>query len=156
MAKEKKNVTQRSEKKSAEEMEHEAQMKYLQLQLIKQQLMTFMEEKKIIDEKAEEIKQTIQTLNSMNGVAKNSQMWTPLGSGTFAKSEIKDTEKVLIGVGAGAAVLQERGSAARVLEDRKKDLEKLSTEIISNVYQLSEKAESIENDLNKLIEKLQH
>ena len=82
-------------------------------------------------------------------------MWTPLGSGAFVKSTIKDTENVLVAVGAGAAVHEPRSHAINVLDERKKELETLSSEIMGKILELSEAAESIETDLNKIIEKLQ-
>ncbi len=154
----KKEQTENSEKhpvaKKQEELEHDAQRKYIQLQLIKQQVQTYAEEKKIIDEKTQEIYQTIETLKKIADVKNNTEMWTPLGSGAFGRALLKDSENVLIAIGAGAALVEKREAAIELLEERKKELENVSTDVMGQIFQLSESAESIENDLNRIIEKL--
>ena len=144
-----------TKERSEHNLEEEAQKKYLQLQFLKQQLQLYVEEKKLIDQKLEELDQSVAALHSLAAAKPGAAMWTPVGSGSFVAASLMDAKHVLVGIGAGAAVKTTRGEAVAVLEQRKNELDKTSTDVMGQIIQISEAAESIEQDLSSLIEKIQ-
>ncbi len=131
----------------------ELQTKYVQLQMVKQQAAAFIEEKNLIDEKVGELAASIGALNGLKGVKKGDGAWSSLGAGVFVNSELQDTERVLIGVGAGVVLKKSRDEAVSILESRLSELTELDRKIVAEINSLSGQMESLESDVQKLAEK---
>ncbi len=133
----------------------ELQTKYVQLQLMKQQISAFMEEKNLIDEKISELAVAVDALNRLDDVKKGEEMWSSLGGSVFVRSDVKDVEQVLIGIGAGVVLKKQRNDAIAALQSRLDELTTLDRNIVAEINKLSEHMESIESDVQKLAEKEQ-
>ena len=134
-------------------MEKEIQRKYLQLQLTKQQLTALIQEKNAIDERVAEMTVTINALNGFGAVKPGNEMWSPLGSGAFVISGIKDTENVLVSVGAGVVVKETKERAIELLNSRLEEIMKFDKEIVTEINRFSGQMEKIEEEMQKLAEK---
>ena len=133
-------------KKSRSE-EQNLQRKYVQLQIIRQQLAALMEEKKAITEKANEFSMTVSALQKLQDVKNREEMWSSLGSGTFVRSDIKDTEKVFIAVGAGVVLRKTADESIKILSSRLDDLHKFEAELMAEIMKYSQTAEHLEKEL---------
>jgi len=76
----------------------------------------------LVDEKVSEIVVTIDALKNLGKVKKGEEIWSGLGSGSFVRSDIKDIDKVLISVGAGVLIKEERNKAVDILQRRLDEL----------------------------------
>lgn len=133
----------------------ELQTKYLQLQLLKQQASAFMEEKNLVDEKVSELVNTINALNKLADAKKGHEILSPIGGSVFLSSDIRDTEKVLVGVGAGIILKKQRTEAIGILQSRLEELTQLEKSIVSEIRKFSEQMESLETDVQNLAEQEQ-
>lgn len=131
----------------------ELQTKYIQLQLMKQQISAFVEEKNLIDEKVSELVSAVNTLNKLKDVKKSSEIWSQLGGSVFVRSDIKDVEQVLISVGAGVVLKKQRAEAIGILQSRLEELTNLDRNIVAELRKFSEQAESLEAEVQQLAEK---
>lgn len=131
------------------------QRKYAQLQMLKQQMSALLEQKKAIDEKLEEITNTIEALEKLGEIEKGNEIWSPFGSGAFVNSDIKDTENVFFAVAAGLVIREKRGNVIKILEQQKKELELAERKLIQEAGKYSEHANSIEKELEMLVRKEQ-
>ncbi len=68
-------------KRKKEHVHQELQAKYIQYQLIKQQLSAFIEKKTAVDEQMNEFNSTIDALHKLDNVKNGEEIWSSLGSG---------------------------------------------------------------------------
>ena len=129
--------------------EKDMQRKYLQMQLMKQQLNGLLEEKSILDEKRSEIMISIEATKKLGSIGKGQEIWAPLGSAAFARSDIKDTEKVMIGIGAGVVVERNKDDAVGILEQRLGELDELDHTMTAEINKFSDQITNIEIELQK-------
>lgn len=145
---------QRKEKPIEKDPRQDLQEKYIEMQILKQQISTFVEQKQAIDEKENEMNTTVEALKKLSSVKSGEEMWSSIGSGTFLRSDIKDTEKVLVAIGAGVVTKETVPRAIEVLESRLADLENLSNEIVRQANVIVERISQLEPEIEKLAEKV--
>lgn len=132
------------------DMEREMQSKYMQYQMMKQQMNMFAERKTAVDEQITELDGTIQALTKLEKVKKGEEIWSPLGSGSFVRSDIKDTEKVMIAIGAGIVTRETRARAIEILQSRLDEFSKAQASITGEMETLGEAIGKLETELEKL------
>ncbi|MBI4174367.1 MAG: hypothetical protein HY517_01880, partial [Candidatus Aenigmarchaeota archaeon] len=76
----KKEKPAKAEKKPVKR-EQEMQEKYIELQILKQQIGSYVEQKQALDEKENEISTTIEALKALPKIKRGEEMWSNLGSG---------------------------------------------------------------------------
>ena len=62
------------------------QEKYIELQILKQQVSSLIEQKHAIDERENELNVTLAALRKLDTVKKGDEMWSSIGSGAFVRS----------------------------------------------------------------------
>src|SRR3989338_7945114 len=145
---ERENKTEK--KKPKANSQHELQEKYMELQILKQQINSYVEQKQAVDEKVGELSSTIDALKSLPAVKKGEEMWSSLGSGTFVRSDIKDVEKVLVAIGAGIVTKETLPKTIEILESRAKELSDINDEIIRQANTMVERINQLEPEVSDL------
>jgi prefoldin alpha subunit len=130
----------------------ELQRKYAQLQLLKQQLNAFLEEKMLVDEKVSEIVNSMDAIKNLEKVKEGDEIWSGLGSGSFLNSSVKDTAKVLVSIGAGILIKEDRSGAIGILQSRLDELNKIDKELVAEINKFSDQASQTEMEIQKLAE----
>ena len=138
-----------------ENRQEELQHKYIELQILKQQISQYVEQKQALDEKQGEMNATIEALRKIDTIKEGDEMWSSLGSSTFVRSDIKDTKKVLVAVGAGVVTKKPVERAIEILESRVKDLDALSTQIVEQANALLERINALEPQVQKLMKQME-
>lgn len=131
----------------------ELQTKYIQLQMMKQQMATFAEQKQLVDEKSSELIIALDTLNKLRDIKKGTEIWNPVGGSVFVASGIMDVDKVLVGIGAGIVLKKLRTAAIDILQLRLNELTELDKNIITEIRNFSQQAERLETEVQQLAEK---
>ncbi len=129
--------------------EKELQRKYMQLQVLRQQMATMLEEKVLLDEKINEVSMTIDALKKLGGVKDGEEMWSSLGSGAFVRADIKDTEKVIVGIGAGAFAKKTAADAAETLQARLEELKQLDSQFTAEINKVNRQVLMLEPEIEK-------
>ena len=142
------------EKKSASKKQdrQELQEKYLELQVLKQQISNYVEQKQAVDAKINELNASIEALKALPNVKKGEEMWSSLGSGTFVRSDIKDVEKVLVAIGAGVVTRETLPKGIEILESRAKELSDINDEIIRQANTMVERINQLEPEVEEFAE----
>ncbi|MBI4174657.1 MAG: prefoldin subunit alpha, partial [Candidatus Aenigmarchaeota archaeon] len=109
----------------------------------------YVEQKQALDEKENEISTTIEALKALPKIKRGEEMWSNLGSGTFVRSDIKDTEKVLVAIGAGVVSKEPLARAIEILESRVKEINEASEQIIMQANAMVERINHLEPELEK-------
>ena len=89
-----------------------------------------------------ELKVSNLTLEGLEKEKKGSQLFVPIGGGSYVKAKLETSDKVVVGVGADVAVEKSVKEAKEELEGRIADLEKTR--------------EVLGNQLNQVVERIQH
>ena len=129
--------------------EEDLQHKYLEMQLLRQQIGAMVEQKQQLDQVVSEIGSTIDTLKKLESIKKGEEIWSQIGSGTFVKSDIKEVDRVLVAVGAGVVISETRDKAEKILQSRVEELEKLGSEIVGQANGYLERIKKLEPELEK-------
>lgn len=140
---------------SKEKKQEELQHKYIELQILKQQITQYVEQKQAIDEKETEMNATIEALRKIDTIKQGDEMWSSLGSSTFVRSDIKDTKKVLVAIGAGVVTKETVERAIEILESRVKDIGSIGMQVVEQANALLERINELEPEVQKLMEQMQ-
>lgn len=76
----------------------------------------------------------------------------PIGMGTYVKATISPKEKIIVNIGAGAAIEQDKAAAMNYLEQRIKELEIALQQILAQRQEISSRLEQGQQEMNRLIQ----
>jgi prefoldin alpha subunit len=94
-----------------------------------------------------------QTLEGIKGKPKGSETLAPIGAGSFVKTELADTEKIIIGIGAGVAVEKSVDDSIFELKNRQAELERIRTSLQQQLTQVATKLEEDRSRISELVRK---
>jgi prefoldin alpha subunit len=95
----------------------------------------------------------ISTLEGTKGKPGETEMLIPIGSGSFVKSKLADTEKVIIGVGAGVCIEKPIEDSMKDLRLRSSELERARTNVTQQLSQVIGQTEDYRAHLDDLARK---
>ena len=137
-----------------EKLEKEVQRKYLQLQMYKHQLNALVEEKNNIDARIGEMRMTINSLEKLTEIKKGDEIWSSLGSNAFVMSDIKNTDSVLINIGAGVVVKSTRKHSIEILQSRLDEINEVNQSLAAEILKYSEEVGKLEPEVQRLAQRL--
>ena len=118
------------------------QQKLMAQQLMLQQVQHMEQQIHTINQQISDLHTLKDNLNELKEI-KNKKIQTPLGSGIFIESELKDASKVLMGVGSGVIVRKDTASAVEVIEKQTEELNKLSQQMQKELDDFSKHFDTI-------------
>jgi prefoldin alpha subunit len=101
-----------------------------------------------------ELAVALETLETVKGEEKKETL-VPIGAGSFLITELKNTEDVIIGLGAGVAVKKKIDDAKVTIEEQKTELEQLRDKMTSDLQQLSEYIRQRTPEAEELMQKVE-
>lgn len=134
--------------------EKELQRKYIQAQLIKQQINAMIEQKNAVDEKMQELAVSLHALSKIDEMKRGEEIWSTIGSGAFVRSDIKDIDNVLVSIGADVIAKKPRSRASEILKERLEELKKINLQIMEEVTGYAQQVEQLESEIESLAEEL--
>ena len=145
------NHEKKREKKHVHiEDKNQLQEKYIELQILKQQVSSLIEQKHAIDERENELNVTLAALRKLDTVKKGNEMWSSIGSGTFVRSDIKDNEKVFVAIGAGLVMKETVPKSIEILELRLHEFNDINNEVVQQINTLVSRMSKLETELQKI------
>ena len=99
-------------------------------ELIRQQI-------ELIQSSIAEVDALTNTLDDLNG-DKSVEAFVPVGAGSFIKGELKDTDEIIISIGAGYAIKKDAEGAKVIIAGQKKDLEDSLDKMLANLQQVTD------------------
>jgi prefoldin alpha subunit len=115
----------------------------------------------VLNQQMETVKTTISDLNIASETLetikdkKDTETLVPIGAGSFIITEIKNTDEVIVGLGAGVAVKKTVDSAQESVKDQKKDLEALLNKMMTDLNKITEIIVRKTPEAEALIQKLE-
>ena len=101
-----------------------------QAELVRQQI-------ELIQASIAEVDALSNTLDDLNG-EKSVEAFVPVGAGSFIKGELKDTDEIIISIGAGYAIKKDAEGAKVIIAGQKKDLEDSMDNMLANLQQITD------------------
>lgn len=118
------------DRQKLQQMVNEINMYQGQLDILNQQMET-------VKASLAELTSAEDTLKSIQGKA-GTETFVPIGAGSFIITELKNTDKVIVGLGAGAAAKKDIEEAKKNISSQKKDLEELMNKMNGDIQKLTD------------------
>jgi len=131
--------------------EKEAQKRYMELQLLEQQMKQLQKNAKLLDGQLEELYSVLQNIDDFRNVAKKTPLWIPLSSGIFAKAELSENTELMVNVGADIAVKKSIPDAKSLVQSQMDDLRKVHNQVMEELQRIAVRAMGLEKELNRLL-----
>ena len=130
-------------------MEEELQKKYIELQTKEHQLQKINEQLTNILHHIGELKVVEDTLNEIKKTKEGTEVLVPLGSGIFAKANLKDNKKLNISVGSKVNVVKSLDETKDLVNKQIKNMGDLALEVENNMHEVSKDMRDIQQELIK-------
>lgn len=100
------------------------------------------------------LKEATSAIESIKAVNENTEYETlvPLGLGTFIKAKILPNEKIVLNVGAGAALEKNKESTINYIESRIKEIEVALGETAAQKQEVALRLEQGKHEMNRLMQ----
>ncbi|MEK6903745.1 MAG: prefoldin subunit alpha [Nanoarchaeota archaeon] len=128
-------------------MADEKKQKYLEFKSLEQQLQQLQEQSQILQQQITELMQLSNALDDFSVVKKNAPMFVTLGNGVYAQAELKETQKVLLMVGAGVAVSKTIPEAKSTIEKQVAELQDLFQTVHEQTERYLARAQELQKEL---------
>lgn len=76
----------------------------------------------------------------------------PVGMGAFVKATIQPNEKLLVSIGAGASLEQDKNSAINYVEERIKELEIVLQQLSAQKHEVAARLEQGQQQMNRILQ----
>lgn len=126
-----------------EEIINEINVYKQQSELIQQQI-------ELIQNSIAEVDTLTTTLDDLKG-NDAVEAFVPVGAGSFIRGELKDTDEIIISIGAGYAIKKDVEGAKEIVAGQKKDLEDNLDKMLANMQQVTDIVGQLSAQANQLM-----
>ena len=127
------------------------QEKYMELQLINQQMEEFQKQVKLVSEQIEEIGRIKEALSEFKNFKPGSEMLAPISSGIFVKARVEKTDELLVNVGGNTTVPKSVDATKALLERQLTEIRKVYEELEKNQVLMQARAQKLGTELQKMV-----
>ena len=131
--------------------EEQAQALLQQMQAMESYLNDLLQREETVMRLLQEATNAVESMKIMTGNAEHETL-VPVGLGVYVKAKINPEQKMIVNIGAGASMEQNRESAINYMESRIKELELVLQQLSSQRHDVSMKLEQGQHEMNKLIQ----
>jgi len=123
----------------------------VELRLLEGTARTLQARLEVVDTALSEILIANSTLEGIKNKPKGTEALVPVGAGSFIRVELADSEKIVMGVGAGVSIEKPVNDSIESLKSRQNDLEKLRMSLQEQLAQVASRIEDERRRLNDLV-----
>jgi prefoldin alpha subunit len=131
--------------------EEQAQALLQQMQAMESYLNDLLQREETVMRLLQEATNAVESMKVMTGNAEYETL-VPVGLGVYVKAKINPDQKMIVNIGAGASMEQNRESAINYMESRIKELEIVLQQLSAQRQEISMKLEQGQHEMNKLIQ----
>ena len=136
-------------------MNQELQKKYVELQLLNEQIKKIHEQFIFLQQQLNELSNLELTVTDMKEVKKDSEIFSPLGSGIFVNSKLTNTATVLVNIGAGILVEKNLQEAVNLINFQAKNVHESIESIKTELTKAVNYSQNLESEINEMAQKEQ-
>ena len=137
--------------KENRDKEKELQQKYLELQLINNQMNQMQQHLNLIEAQILDLKHLENSLEEIKNVKEDTEILVPLGSGTFIKGKLIDNKEVLMNVGANTIVKKDLEDAISIIKNQEEELKNLIEQVERELTEVSVQAQIVQQEVQDLV-----
>jgi len=123
----------------------------VELRLLEGTARTLQARLEVVDTALSEILIANSTLEGIKNKPKGTEALVPVGAGSFVRVELADSEKIVMGVGAGVSTEKSVNDSIESLKSRQDDLEKLRMSLQGQLTQVASRIEDERRRLSDLV-----
>lgn len=127
--------------------EKEAQQKYIELQLLSNQIKQVQQQISALEQQTIELANLKDNLSDISKVKPGAEILVPIGSSIFLKAELKDTQEVIMGVGSNVTVKKDIPSSQKVIEIQITELSLLIIQLETELEHIITEAQERQKEL---------
>ena len=131
--------------------EEQAQALLQQMQALESYMADLMQREEAVMKLLQEAVNAVESMKSLTGDAEYETL-VPVGLGAFVKAKIHPNQKLIVNIGAGAALEQDKDAAINYMESRIKELELVLQQLSSQRQEVSVRLEQGQHEMNRLMQ----
>jgi prefoldin alpha subunit len=94
------------------------------------------------------------TLNALENEKEGSELLVPVGGNSYVKVKLENTDKLIVGMGAGVSVEKTLPESREIIRKRQEDLEKTRSSMQQQFVQVVDKTKELRDKIGSLVEKM--
>jgi len=131
-------------------MDKELQEKIVLYQILQKHLEELRENIINLQRRLIELDSTIESLKDVSKLKENNEILVPIGSGCYLHGKIMDFKKVVTNLGAGVMTHKKIEDAIKLVEDNKKEVERLIGNLQNEMEDVASKIDIIASEIDKI------
>lgn|ERR1700687_5786660 len=131
--------------------EEHAQALLQQMQSLEAYLSDLLQREETVMRLLQEATNAVESMKVLTGNAEYETL-VPVGLGVYVKAKINPDQKMIVNIGAGASIEQNKESAINYMESRIKELEMVLQQLSSQRHEVSMKLEQGQHEMNNLMQ----
>ncbi len=137
-----------------EEKHEELREKYVELQLIAEQIKQLKQQAQMLEEQSIELTMTMQGLEDLEKTTQDKEILVPISTGIFTKAQLKAGQDLIVNVGGNILVKKDVKTTIEMTKDRIKTVEQYQQDTLQNLQILTTRANELDEELTKLTQEL--
>ena len=129
--------------------EEELQQKYLQFQLLQQQLEQVNEHLQMLNQQNAELDISVNAVAELSQTEVNNEILAPIANGIFLKAKLTDNKKFIVNVGSDTTVEKTIPEVIKLLEEQKQQVYQQLVEADAIMQELTSQAQNIYQQIEK-------
>jgi prefoldin alpha subunit len=123
------------------------QQKYMELQILDQQMKQIQKQLQLIEMQLSEVEATKEALNDLKNTKTDSEILAPISNGIFVKGKLIDNQKLAVNVGSGTVVEKSVPELIKIIDEQEQEIKKAHDSLAAEMQKLGTKALEIEKTL---------
>ena len=132
---------------SQEELQSALQEKYMEYQVLEQQVKQVEEQNQTLQKQIEDLNSIKEAIESMEKTKVGSELFVPISAGIFVKAEIKENTELLVNVGDNVVVPKSIKDAIKLVEKQEQEILKYKETMANNHTMLILHQQQLEAEL---------
>ncbi len=120
--------------------EEQIQQKYMQFQMLQQQLEQISQHLELLNQQNAELDISINAVKELGETKVDNELLAPIADGIFLKGELKDNQKLVVNVGSNTTVEKSVPEVVDLLKKQKEDISKKMVEADAMMQEFSQQA----------------
>jgi prefoldin alpha subunit len=126
---------------------NDSQKKYLELQIIIQQINQIQEQISNLNNQVVELNELKKGINLIKDVKNNTESFVPVGFNIFAKAKLENANELLVNVGSNIFVMKNIEETIFLINSQIEQIEIIIKEIDNKLYRLEHAGELIQSEI---------
>ncbi|AAM02827.1 prefoldin subunit alpha [Methanopyrus kandleri] len=144
-----------AEKKNEQEIQQELQRLIAEINRLQGQMEAINAQIDLIESSISELNRVEETLKGVKELEGDEEVLVPVGAQSFVRACVTDTERVIVGIGAGVAVERTIDEALESIDDQRQELEKARAEAQQKLQELAQELQEKQRKAQELAQQLE-